>query len=101
MALQRALFYSMNCIATNETATGIEEQVGIVQRQMRQGVKCKAINSNGDGSRERRTFVECELVDSVVVGHGQLELKKLYDQFILAEQSLKYRFLAMSTKERT
>jgi hypothetical protein len=50
MSFHRTLFYSMDSITTNETATGVEEQVGIVGRQTRQGVKGKTVDSNGDGS---------------------------------------------------
>jgi hypothetical protein len=56
----------------DEATTHAKEQVCIIIRTARQSVKHKAINSDGDGSREGRLFIKCNPVGVVIVGHDLL-----------------------------
>jgi hypothetical protein len=49
MFLHRALFYVMESSVTDKTTTRTKEEVGIIRGEMREGIKCMAIDSHGYG----------------------------------------------------
>jgi hypothetical protein len=67
-----ALLYKMNGVATRETTTSTEEQVGIVRGEARQSIKGETINGYGNRSQEGGASLEGIPVGVMVVGHGLL-----------------------------
>jgi hypothetical protein len=52
MSLHRTLLDTMKGSTTDEATTGTKEEIHVVRRETREGVECKAIHSDMDGSRE-------------------------------------------------
>jgi hypothetical protein len=72
-----------------------EEQVGIVNIQMGESIKRKAVYGDVDGGREQRTLIEADPMDVVVIGHGLLNYSNncpLTSPFIWTERLSKYPY---------
>jgi hypothetical protein len=64
--------HMMNGKVANKATTSGEEQISVVIRQMREGIKSKAINCHKYRSREMGSLIELHPVGVVVIGHGIL-----------------------------
>jgi hypothetical protein len=67
MSLHRTLFYTMESSATDKMMTCTKEEIGVVRREVRESIKCMAIDGHGYGCGEHRTFVEGKPVGMMIV----------------------------------
>jgi hypothetical protein len=88
----RTSFRAMKGMMADKAMTHHKEQVSIVLRQLREGVKGYTINGHEDQHRETRMLVEFYPVGVVIIRHDSLNYSHtLYPPFILPIQSLKNR----------
>jgi hypothetical protein len=85
---------------TDEATTSSEEEIGILLRQSRQGVKRVTVHRHINRSGEERMFIKANPVDVVVIRHDLLNYltpSKMTDSFIFSRQ---YHLTTRSDKDR-
>jgi hypothetical protein len=83
------LLNMMKSSAAHKAMTRAEEKVGVIRRESGKSVEGETVNSNGDGGREHRTFMESEPVGTVVIGHWILNYPGSIHPFLYTRDSVK------------
>jgi hypothetical protein len=78
-----ANFRTMHGLEADETTIGGEAKVGVGTSQARQSIKCYAIHSNEDRSRELGLWIELDPVGVVIIRHIKLNYPSLSKPLIL------------------
>jgi hypothetical protein len=105
MPLHRALLDTMKGSMTDEATTSTEEEVSVIRRETRKGVKGEAIYSDGNGIGEHGTLVESEPMGIVVIRYQRLNYPETssINPFLYTLESVKDVSLPedSQTKDRT